>query len=248
MSTFEMTGGPDQLRADERKRFRALDKKIVAMREKTGLPLARLLREVKELELYREGWPDRQAARSTWSTYIEERAPTSVTVRRANQLIAWARLADDEWEPGFPFPPTEKHARPFVSLSWNERSAVMLQLGGTFDAVSAKRVEQVVAEIKGEVVASKPLALVTVKGGVVTVGQSGIPRLLAEIESRALRIAALGPYAIPDAAEALTDEEAALVMAQAERASRVLHRVHGQVAQRFNNEDPSPQERLAIVA
>lgn len=241
-----MTGGPDQLCGKEHDRFLRLDKGIVRLRD-NGLPLGRLLRDVRDYKLWRGGWPEMEAARPSWGAYVQERA--GLTPRRARQLIDYANLIDDlKSVPGFPLPPTEKQGRPLVDLSPDQRQEVADRVGGSFRGVSSRKIEQVAAEVKGEVVEREPLALVTVKGGAVTVGQSAIPRLVAEMESRALRIAALGPHAIPDAADALSDEEAALLIAQAERALRVLHRVHGQAARRLGNEDPNPQERFALVA
>jgi hypothetical protein len=101
MTAVEFTGGPNQLPASEREDFERIDAEIRRIAGDGGLRLGPLLRDVRGRNLWRESF-------ESWAAYCEQRRGQGG--RHGNRLIAYAALRDD-WDPGLPLPPTERHAR-----------------------------------------------------------------------------------------------------------------------------------------
>jgi len=237
-AAFEMTGAPEELTAEEAVAFDRLDAKLRETVAESDLVKGRVLREIKARRLWR-------AAATTWAAYVRERIGSDR--RQADRLIAHADLRD-EWDPGVPFPPGERHGRPFVALTVEQRRIVIDKLGGGFASVTVKAIEEAVEEVtQTRAVARREAApLVLTKRGPVTLRRSGILRDLDAVHSRLLQIAALGPHAIPDAMRALSPEEAAERLRLLEEDARVLGRAITFLAERVPPEATGEQERFFV--
>jgi hypothetical protein len=178
---------------------------------------------------------------------VKERA--CITRRRANQLIAYADLRD-KWEPGYPFPPTERHGRPLAGLTAEQRRRVLDDLGGTFKGKS-ERVEEAAAAASGRRLPARPpgATVDTPRRGPVPL--SRILDDLREVHRRCVRIVRLGPNVISDAVAAVPPVPPAgrnEVARQVEESARVIMSFVKAVERHYPADDGPAQERLTLAA
>lgn len=236
--SFEMTGAPSELTLAEAAEFERLDVRLQKTVAESDLVKGQLLREIKARRLWRSKFP-------TWESYV--RARIGRGRRHADRLIAYAQLRE-EWDPGVPFPPGERHGRPFVALTAEERRLVIDKLDGAFASVTVKAIEVAVTEVTqaGAVARRETAPSVLTRRGPVTLGRSGIMRDLDEVHARLLRIAKLGEHAIPDAVRALDVEEAAERLRMLEADARVLGRAIIFLTARVSPDETDKQERFFV--
>jgi hypothetical protein len=248
MAEIEFTGGPDELTAAERADFERIDATIVRIRDMQGLPFGQRLREMRDRRLFRAWRPP------TWRAYVEDRA--CITRRRANQLIAYADLWDEwEVEPGFPFPPTERHGRPLAGLTAEQRRRVLDDLGGTFEydpttgkPVTAKGVADAAAVASGRRLPDRPPGATVATPGRGPVPLSHILHDLAEVHRRLVRVVSLGPNVISDAVEAVPPGGRDEVSQQVEESARVILLFVRAVERHYPADDGPAQERMTLAA
>src|SRR5215211_1565947 len=200
MSDFEMSGGPSELTESERRDFARLDRRVRQLTRDRDLTLGRALRPVRERRLFR-------ASFGSWAAYCAARLEHGK--RQADRLIAYADLRD-RWDPGVPFPETERQGRPLTGLNQPElRAAVArIEAAGGFAGLSVREVERLAREAPESAEAEgRSAALVQTKTGPLTLAQSRVLRHVEAMHAAALAISRLGPHAIPDAVAALTSPE-----------------------------------------
>jgi len=209
-----MSGGPNELTTDEQAAFDRLDGRLKAVVLESDLEQGQLLRQIREQRLYRQDFV-------SWKAYCAERLPYGK--RQADRVILFAEMMAS-WDPGVPAPTGERQARPLVGLRPGLRRIVAERLGG-FEKASARRVAETVAEIHDRRPGPpRAAALVAVRGGAVTLGESRVIRDLRAMHRSALRISGHGPHVIPDAVAAIPDDEVDEVRELVEATGAVLAR------------------------
>jgi hypothetical protein len=236
-----MTGGPNELSAEEFEAFQEIDAEVRRDARSHPLRQGARLKEIKDRRLWRSGF-------ATWAEYCDARLGGKHAKRTADRYIAHAKLAE-RWDPGVPFPPTERHGRPFVPLDDVQRREAAARIPD-YARLRAEEVEAIVKQVRVGTTAARreSEALVLLAGrGEVTLSRSGIPRRLDVTHRELQAIAALGPHAIFDAIQVMDDDEARRRALELEADAYVIETFLAAIRERYPEGVPRSQTQLAVM-
>lgn len=209
---IHFTGGPTELTDEES-----------AERERCEVVFVSVARHLEgaanDLLLFKERRLFRSTHRS-WSAYVEDRLP--IGKRTADR---WANFARIRRELGPVGPKNERQARALSALRPDQLREVARRVEGEWD--NSNRVSTMVREVT-QLEARLDDMVVVKRGdrfGLVGAADAGVLNTLDVMERHALRVAALGPYAVADSMRAATEHQRAAALGAARSIFHLAERV-----------------------